>query len=158
MSGVLEGVKVIAMEHMEAIPVATVWMADWGAEVIKVEPLTGDMFRGLTGAHGMPTEIELGGASVNWTFQLFNRNKKSIAINLKTEQGTELLYRLVKDADVFVSNYELDSLKKLKADYESLKKVNPAIVYATISGYGSKGPDSEQRGFDHAAGWARTGT
>jgi crotonobetainyl-CoA:carnitine CoA-transferase CaiB-like acyl-CoA transferase len=157
MSGVLEGLKVIAMEHMEAIPVASVWMADWGAEVIKVEPLTGDMFRGLKGAHGMTTEIELGGVMVNWTFQLFNRNKKSIAINLKTEQGRELLYRLVGDADVFLSNYELDSLNKLHADYESLKKVNPSIIYATISGYGSKGPDSEQRGFDHAAGWARTG-
>jgi crotonobetainyl-CoA:carnitine CoA-transferase CaiB-like acyl-CoA transferase len=157
MSGVLEGLKVIAMEHMEAIPVASVWMADWGADVIKVEPLTGDMFRGLKGAHGMATEIQLGGASVNWTFQLFNRNKKSIAINLKTEKGKELLYRLVKGADIFMSNYEMDSLKKLKADYETLSKINPSLVYGTISGYGSIGPDKDQRGFDHAAGWARSG-
>ena len=157
MAGVLEGLKVVAIEHMEAIPVASVWMADWGAEVLKVEPLTGDMFRGLKGAHGMTTEIKLGGTSVNWTFQLFNRNKKSLAINLKTEEGQQILYKLVKEADVFLSNYELDSLKKLNADYASVSKINPSIVYATISGYGSKGPDSDQRGFDHAAGWARTG-
>jgi crotonobetainyl-CoA:carnitine CoA-transferase CaiB-like acyl-CoA transferase len=157
MAGVLEGLKVIAMEHMEAIPVASVWMADWGADVLKIEPLTGDMFRGLKGAHGMPTEIELSGTSVNWTFHLFNRNKKSVAINLKTEQGREILYKLVENADVFMSNYELDSLKNLKADYKTLSKINPGLVYATISGYGSVGPDSGQRGFDHAAGWARTG-
>jgi len=157
MAGILEGLKVIAMEHMEAIPVASLWMADWGADVLKIEPLTGDMFRGLKGAHGMPTEIELSGVSVNWTFQLFNRNKRSMALNLKTEQGREILYKLVEGADVFMSNYELDSIKNLKADYETLSKVNPALVYATISGYGSVGPDSEQRGFDHAAGWARTG-
>ncbi len=157
MAGVLEGLKVVAMEHMEAIPVASLWMADWGAEVFKIEPLTGDMFRGLKGAHGMTTEIELGGFNVNWTFQLFNRNKKSLAINLKTEQGSEVLNRLVKEAEVFMSNYELDVLKKLKADYATLSKVNPSLVYATISGYGSVGPDKSQRGFDHAAGWARTG-
>ncbi|MBN2240497.1 MAG: CoA transferase [Dehalococcoidales bacterium] len=157
MSGVLEGLKVIAMEHMEAIPVASVWMADWGAEVIKIEPLTGDMFRGLKGAHGMPVEIELGGVTVNWTFQLFNRGKKSIALNLKTEKGKEILAKLVESADCFLSNYTYNALEKLGTDYESVKKMNPSIVYATISGYGSKGPDSDQRGFDHAAGWARAG-
>ena len=67
MAGILEGLKVVAMEHMEAVPVATLWMADWGAEVFKVEPLTGDMFRGLKGAHGMATEIELGGAARDGT-------------------------------------------------------------------------------------------
>ena len=157
MAGVLEGLKVVAMEHMEAIPVATLWMADWGAEVFKVEPLTGDMFRGLKGAHGMTTEIELGGVNVNWTFQLFNRNKKSLAINLKTEPGLEILYKLVEKADVFMSNYELGALKTLKVDYATLSQINPGLVYATISGYGSIGPDKDQRGFDHAAGWARTG-
>ena len=157
MAGVLEGLKVVAMEHMEAIPVATLWMADWGAEVFKIEPLTGDMFRGLKGAHGMTTEIELGGVSVNWTFQLFNRNKKSLAINLKTEPGLKILYKLIEKADVFMSNYELDALKNLKVDYPTLSQLNPGLVYATISGYGSVGPDKDQRGFDHAAGWARTG-
>ncbi len=157
MPGILEGLKVVAMEHMEAVPVATLWMADWGADVLKIEPLTGDMFRGLVAAHGTKTDIELEGGTVRWTFQLVNRNKKSMALNLKSEPGQEILYKLVEKADVFMSNYTPDTLIKLKADYASLSKVNPGIVYATINGYGSVGPDKDLRGFDHAAGWARTG-
>jgi crotonobetainyl-CoA:carnitine CoA-transferase CaiB-like acyl-CoA transferase len=157
MAGVLEGLKVIAMEHMEAIPVASVWMADWGAEVIKIEPLTGDMYRGLQGAHGMPVDIDLNGVKVNWTFHLFNRNKKSVAVNLKTEKGREIVRKLVKGADVFLSNYTIDVREKLGMTYKDISEINPGIVYATISGYGSKGPDSIQRGFDHAAGWAHAG-
>ncbi len=157
MSGVLEGLKVVAMEHMEAIPVATVWMADWGADVLKIEPLTGDMFRGLQAAHGTSTDIKRQGAEVRWSFQLFNRNKKSVALNLKSERGAEILYKLVEKADVFMSNYTPNALKNLKADYNTLSKINPRLVYATISGYGSVGPDRDLRGFDHAAGWARSG-
>ncbi|MFC2038975.1 CaiB/BaiF CoA transferase family protein [Chloroflexota bacterium] len=157
MSGVLEGLKVVAMEHMEAVPVATLWMADWGADVLKIEPLTGDMFRGLQSAHGTSTDMKGENAPVKWTFQLINRNKRSMALNLKSEQGREVLYKLVENADVFMSNYTADALKNLKADYAHMRKVNPKIVYATISGYGSAGPDKDERGFDHAAGWARTG-
>lgn len=157
MPGILEGLKVVAMEHMEAVPVATLWMADWGADVLKIEPLTGDMFRGLWAAHGTSTDIKREGFDVRWTFQLINRNKKSMALNLKSEQGREILYKLVEKADVFMSNFTPDALKNLKADYASLSKVNPSIVYAIITGYGSIGPDKDLRGFDHAAGWARTG-
>ena len=157
MSGILEGLKVVAMEHMEAVPVATLWMADWGADVLKVEPLTGDMFRGLQAAHGTSTDIKLGGAEIRWTFQLFNRNKKSVALNLKSKRGREILYKLVEEADVFMSNYTPQALKNLKADYDSLSKVNPGLVYASISGYGSEGPDKDLRGYDHAAGWAHSG-
>ncbi|MFC1920917.1 CaiB/BaiF CoA transferase family protein [Chloroflexota bacterium] len=157
MPGILEGLKVVAMEHMEAVPVATLWMADWGADVLKIEPLTGDMFRGLQAAHGTTTDIKREGGNVRWTFQLINRNKKSMTLNLKTERGLEILHKLVETADVFMSNFTPDALKNLKADYASLSKVNPKIVYATISGYGSVGPDKDLRGFDHAAGWAHSG-
>ena len=145
MSNLLEGVKVIAVEHMEAMPAASVWLADWGAEVIKVEPLQGEKWRG-----GRKT-------ADNWAFHLLNRNKKSLALNLKTDEGRDILYRLVKTADVFLSNYQLGALKGLKADYESLKKINPGLVYAFLSGYGTEGPDKDERGYDFTAAWARAG-
>lgn len=157
MAGLLEGIKVVSMEHMEAVPAATLWMADWGADVLKIEPLTGDMFRGTTRAHGTSLSSNVGGVEIRWSFHLLNRNKKSMALNLKTERGLEILYKLVEKADIFTSNYELSVLKKLKVDYAALSKVNPKIIYGVISGYGSAGPDSELRGFDHAAGWARSG-
>ncbi len=157
MSGVLEGLRVVSMEHMEAIPVATLWMADWGAEVIKIEPPTGDMFRWTTRTHGTSPSIEPGSSDITWSFQLLNRNKKSMAINLKTVPGREILYKLIEKADIFTSNYESGALKNLKADYDTLSKINPGLIYATISGYGTAGPDCDQRGFDHAAGWARSG-
>ena len=157
MAGVLEGLRVVAMEHMEAIPASTLWMADWGAEVLKIEPLTGDMFRGTARAHGTSTAIQLDHGEVKWAFQLLNRNKKSLAVDLKKDSGSTILYKLIQVADVFVSNYELDTLKKLRVDYATLSQINPKLIYAVISGYGSVGPDKNQRGFDHAAGWARTG-
>jgi crotonobetainyl-CoA:carnitine CoA-transferase CaiB-like acyl-CoA transferase len=157
MAGILRGLKVIAMEHMEAIPAASVWMADWGAEVIRVEPLTGDMWRGARRVRGTFRTIKLDGAEADWGIQLLNRNKKGLAINLKTKPGIEILYKLIEKADVFMSNYQFDTLEKLKLDYTSLSQINPRLVYAFFSGYGTVGPDKEQRGFDNAAGWARSG-
>ncbi|MBN2238974.1 MAG: CoA transferase [Dehalococcoidales bacterium] len=148
MAGLLDGIKVVSMEHMEAMPAASVWLADWGADVIKVEPVQGEKWRG--GGRGMPT-------SQNWSFQLLNRNKRSLALNLKTDEGMEILYKMVKDADVFMSNYQLGALKGLKADYETLKKINPGLVYAFLSGYGTEGPDKDERGYDFTAAWARAG-
>jgi len=157
MSGVLEGLKVVSMEHMEAIPAASVWLADWGAEVIKVEPLQGEMWRGTKMVQGSPIWVELENGSLNWGFQLLNRNKKGLALDLKTETGMEILYKLVERADVFMSNYERGALKNLKADYDSLKQINPKIIYAFLSGYGTVGPDKDERGYDIAAAWARAG-
>lgn len=145
MSQMLEGLKVISMEHMEAMPAASVWLADWGAEVIKVEPLQGEKWRG-----GRKT-------SGNWAFHLLNRNKQSLALNLKTEQGRDILYKLVGQADVFLSNYQLGALNGLGCDYDSLKKINPGLVYAFLSGYGTRGPDKDRRGYDFTAAWARSG-
>ncbi len=145
MSQLLEGLKIVAMEHMEAMPAASVWLADWGAEVIKVEPLQGEKWRGGRKIAG------------NWAFHLLNRNKQSLALNLKSEQGMAILYKLVGQADVFLSNYQLGALKGLKADYESLAKINPGLVYAFLSGYGTEGPDKDERGYDFTAAWARAG-
>jgi crotonobetainyl-CoA:carnitine CoA-transferase CaiB-like acyl-CoA transferase len=157
MAGILDGLKVVSMEHMEAIPAASVWLADWGAEVIKVEPLQGEMWRGTKMVQGSPIWVQLENGSVNWGFQLLNRNKRGLALNLKTDTGRDILYKLVQRADVFMSNYELGALKNLKADYDSLRRINPGLIYAFLSGYGTVGPDKDERGYDIAAAWARAG-
>ena len=157
MAGVLEGLKVVSVEHYVAIPAATVWMADWGAEVIKVEPLTGDMYRGTGRAGGAGRAVKLGNTEVNWGIQLINRNKKSLALDLKKNSGRDILYKLIKGADVFMSNYQLDAVKKLGLDYNTLSRINPGLIYAFLSGYGTVGPDKDEPGFDNTASWARSG-
>ena len=99
----------------------------------------------------------LTGSKVNWRFEVHNRNKRSLALDLKKEHGRDILYKLVKKSDVFMSNYELSSLKRLKLDYATLSQLNPRLVYAYLTGYGTAGPDKDRRGFDMAAAWARTG-
>jgi crotonobetainyl-CoA:carnitine CoA-transferase CaiB-like acyl-CoA transferase len=158
MSGVLEGLKVLEMGHVVAAPAASVMMADWGAEVIKLEPLTGDMARGI----GTPLTAEEQArvqeqGNIGYYFQFLNRGKRGIALNLKEEDGKDVLYRMVKWADIFLSNYEKSTLEKLGAGYEALCKVNPRIIYGLLTGYGTVGPDKDERGFDYSAGWARSG-
>ncbi|MFC1991759.1 CaiB/BaiF CoA transferase family protein [Chloroflexota bacterium] len=157
MAGVLDGLKVVSMELMEAIPAASVWLADWGAEVIKVEPLTGDMFRGTGRVGGVLGAVKLPGGEVKWTFECENRNKKSLAVDLKTEPGRDILYKLIPKADIFMSNYELGAIQRLKVDYATLSKLNPRLIYGALSGYGSVGPDKGMGGYDRVSMWARGG-
>jgi crotonobetainyl-CoA:carnitine CoA-transferase CaiB-like acyl-CoA transferase len=158
MAGILEGLKVLEMGHVVAAPAASVMLADWGAEVIKLEPLTGDMARGI-GTAITPEEKaraqEQG--NVGYYFQFLNRGKKGIALNLKEEAGKDILSKLVCWADIFMSNYEVNTLYKLGADYDALSRINPRIIYAILTGYGTVGPDKDERGFDYAAAWARSG-
>lgn len=151
MSGILDGIKVISMGQIVAIPAASSTMADWGADVIKLEPLTGEMHRGLKRTQGIAT------GEINWVMQVLNRNKKGIALNLEKEAGREIVYRLVEKADVFMSNYKRSSVKKLRLDYETMSRINPRLIYAFVSGYGAAGPDRDERGYDFTAGWARSG-
>ncbi len=160
MTGIIEGIRVISMGHVVGVPAAAVYLADWGAEVIKVEPLAGETWRKL---RQPPRETDGNAApkantEISWTFQLFNRNKKGLAVDLKTEPGKEILYRLVGKSDVFMSNYDQAALTKLKMDYATLKRVNPGIVYGLLCGYGMAGPEKNKRGYDFAAAWARAGT
>ncbi len=145
MSGTLEGVKVIEMGHVVAIPASSSMMGDCGADVIKVEPLTGDQSRRFRG-----TEMNPG-------FYLHNRSKRSIAIDLKQQAGKDIVYKMVRDADVFLTNYQIGALAKLKMDYETLSQINPRLVYGIVSAYGTVGPYKDMPGYDFAAGWARSG-
>ena len=111
MAGILEGVKVVDMGHVVAIPAAGAMLGDWGAEVTKVEPLTGEMARGIRRAGGASRIIQYDGGEVHWIFQVLNRNKKGVALDLKKEAGREVLYKLIERSDVFMSNYESSTLK-----------------------------------------------
>jgi crotonobetainyl-CoA:carnitine CoA-transferase CaiB-like acyl-CoA transferase len=145
MADILEGIKVVEMGHVVAIPTASAMMGDCGAEVIKIEPLTGDRSRVFRG-----TEMNPG-------FYLHNRSKKGIAVDLKQEAGKEIVYKLVREFDIFLTNYQEGSLEKLKMDYETLSQINPKIIYGIVSAYGMVGPDKDMPGYDFAAGWARSG-
>jgi crotonobetainyl-CoA:carnitine CoA-transferase CaiB-like acyl-CoA transferase len=149
--GILSGLKVIDAASFIAGPASTTIMADFGAEVIKIEPPTGDPFRSALGG----TRYPVGGLAHSWI--LDNRNKKGIVLNLKSDAGREVLYKLVADADVFVTNAPQKPRKRLRIRYEDLQPLNERLIYASLSAYGEKGPEAHRTGFDSTALWARSG-
>ncbi|EFV76189.1 MULTISPECIES: CaiB/BaiF CoA transferase family protein [Cytobacillus] len=140
--GPLQGMKVLDASQIMAGPYCTMVLADLGAEVMKVEKVNGGDDSRQMGPY-------VNGESTCF-FQI-NRNKKSIALNLKTNEGKEIFYQLAKEADVVVENYRPGVTKSLGIDFESLKKINPGLVYCSISGYGQTGPYSHKGGFDLVA-------
>jgi formyl-CoA transferase len=144
----LAGITVIDAANFIAGPVSATVMADFGADVIKVEPPTGDIYR-VRGA-GYPA------SAYNFPWIVDNRSKRSVAIDLRTGDGQALLHHLVRDADVFVTNAPLDSRERLGIRYEDLEALNPRLVYASITAYGETGPEASKPGFDSIALWART--
>ena len=157
MEGLLEGIKVVDMGHVVAVPATGRILSDWGADVIKIEPLFGDLLRGWTRNGGVDKLLQYQGGEVHFQFEALNTGKKSIALDLRQDSGRAILNKIVEKSDIFISNYEMESLKKLKADFQTLSKVNPMLIYAVLTGYGSVGPDRNDRGFDMSAGWARSG-
>lgn len=157
MAGIIEGIRVVEMGHVAAIPAAATMLADWGAEVIKVEPLWGEILRGMGKIRGVDRVLKFDGGEMNWEFQVLNRNKKALSLDLKQEPGRDILYKVVQRSDVFISNYELSALKKLRLDYATLSQLNPKLIYGVLTGYGTAGPDKDERGFDYSAAWARSG-
>jgi formyl-CoA transferase/CoA:oxalate CoA-transferase len=129
----LSGVKVLDLSHVQTGPTCTTMLADMGAEVVKVEPLTGDQFR----------ELREGADFFN-----FNRNKRAIALNLKTKEGKEVVLKLAKDADVLVENFLPGAIDRLGLGYEVLSQLNPRIVYCSISGFGQAGPFRDRPAYD----------
>src|SRR5258705_9589165 len=148
---IFSGLKVVDLASFIAGPGAAVILSDFGAEVIKVEPPTGDTWRI---GYKIPPQPR---AKDHYPFQLANRNKRSLALDLKSPEAGKILERLVKWADVFIVNTPHPARKKLKLTYEDVVQWNPRLVYADITGYGEKGPDAALPGFDLTAFWARTG-
>lgn len=136
----LDGVRVLDFSQVMAGPYATMLLADLGADVVKVEPPHGDQTRSSMGFK-MKGPDSMG-------FLNMNRNKRSVTINLKTEAGREVFYKLVETADILVENYRPGVVKKLGVDYETLTAINPSLIYASISGFGQTGPWADRPGFD----------
>jgi len=146
------GLRVLDVGTWIAGPVAATILADFGASVIKVEaPETGDPYRRLPQAAMMPQ------SDVNYTWVADARNKRSITLNLKATEGRDILLRLVRDCDVYVTNQPLPMRRGFRLTYDDLAPLNPRMIYASLTAYGEKGPDADLEGFDGVAWWARSG-
>lgn len=139
----LEGLKVIDLTTALNGPFCTMILADYGADVLKIEPLGGEQCRTWG-----PLDEKSGESGF---FNYVNRNKKGATLNLKTEKGLQMFYELVKDADILVENYRGGVTKKLKIDYETIRKINPTIIYASGSGFGQYGPITHRPCYDIVA-------
>jgi len=147
----LEGIRIIELANYVAAPIVGRICADMGAEVIKIEGRGGDAWRATSMGHTKTGHDE------NPLFDIFNVGKKSISLNMKTDDGKQLLFKLLEDADVLITNTRNQSLVKLGLDYESLKDRYPRLIYTTLTGYGYEGPDCNAPGFDNIAFWSRPG-
>jgi cinnamoyl-CoA:phenyllactate CoA-transferase len=148
----LEGVKVIELATFVAAPCTARFLADQGADVIKIETLGGDAIRYATLAEGRPVA-----KNENLTFDIENGNKRGVAMNLKNPKCFEVLMKMLETADVFITNWRPKALEKMGIDYDSLKSRFPKLVYASVTGYGDKGPDKDLPGYDFTAFWTRSG-
>jgi len=153
MTNVMEGVRVLEVAEHTFVPAASALLADWGAEVIKIEPVErGDAMRGLasTGLAIVPNNIHV-------LMEHSNRGKKSLALDLTTPEGLDILYKLAATADIFLTNKLPRVREKLKIDVEDIRAHNPNIIYVRGTGQGERGPDADKGSYDSLAFWARAG-
>lgn len=148
----MENVKVVELSTYLAAPTAARVLAEWGADCIKIESAQGDPARTQGAVFNMPYSDE-----ENLAFDVANFNKRFITLNLKTPKGLEVAYRLLQEADVFVTSIRTKSLKKMGLDYDTLKERFPRLVFAQVLGYGENGPEKDSAGFDVTCYMARGG-
>ena len=151
MSGPLQGYRVVELGVWVAGPAAAGLMADWGAEVIKVEPPTGDPQRAIFGAFGIADQKGVP------PFEIDNRGKQSVVIDLRTSDGLRSMHSLLDTADVFVTNVRPAALERLGLDHASVLGAFPRLVYGSFTGYGLQGAERDRAGYDVGAFWARSG-
>ena len=142
-TGPLRGIKVVEVAAWAAGPMAGGILADWGADVIKIEPPDGDPYRALNIQPGKRPE-----GMINHNFFVANRNKRSISIDLKNEHGRRLADKLISNADVFLTNVRRQALERLNLHYDHLHRQFPRLVYCHLTGYGIKGPDVDRPAYD----------
>jgi crotonobetainyl-CoA:carnitine CoA-transferase CaiB-like acyl-CoA transferase len=150
MAGPLEGVRVVELGVWVAGPAAGGILADWGADVVKIEPPTGDparMFGRMLGIDG----------DLSPPFEMDNRGKRSVVLDVTTDDGRARTLELLRDADVFITNVRPGALARVGLDFQAVAARNPRLVYGLITGYGQTGPDADRAAYDVAAFWARAG-
>jgi crotonobetainyl-CoA:carnitine CoA-transferase CaiB-like acyl-CoA transferase len=150
MAGPMEGIKVVELGVWVAGPAAGGILADWGADVVKIEPPAGDPGRLFGRMLGLDVDVSP-------PFELDNRSKRSIVLDLTTDDGRATAVELLSGADVFVTNVRPGALRRLGFDFESVVAANPRLVYGLITGYGETGPDADRAAYDIAAFWSRAG-
>lgn len=148
----LAGVKVVEMATFIAVPAVGRILADMGAEVIKIESAKGDNLRYTAPNEGRPSDPH-----EDTNFDLENANKKGIVLDLRVPKGKEVLFKLLDDADIFLTNWRPGALARQNLTYDDLKAKYPKLVYASLTGFGDKGPDKDLPGFDYTAFFARSG-
>jgi crotonobetainyl-CoA:carnitine CoA-transferase CaiB-like acyl-CoA transferase len=149
--GIFDGLKVLDCASFIAAPAAATVLSDFGADVIKIEPPgTGDPYRNLPNLPGYPVSEH------NFAWLLEGRNKKSLALDLSKPEGQAVLHRLVREADVFITNFPPNVRVKLGLTYAHLAPLNERLIYASFTGYGEKGEEANKPGFDSSAYWARS--
>src|ERR1700710_730297 len=153
MTAVMRGVRILEVAEHTFVPAASALLADWGAEVIKIEHVErGDAMRGLasSGTAAVPSDVHI-------LLEHSNRGKQSLALDLKSEEGLDILYKLAGTADVFLTNKLPGVRNKLKVDLDTIRKHNPNIIYVRGTGQGERGPDADKGAYDSLAFWARPG-
>jgi crotonobetainyl-CoA:carnitine CoA-transferase CaiB-like acyl-CoA transferase len=150
--GIMDGVRVLEVAAWTYVPSAGAVLAEWGADVIKIEhPESGDPQRGLVSSGLVPS----GPGGVNHMIELPNRGKRSVAIDLRTDEGHDLLMRLAAESDVFLTNFLPPARKALRLEVDDVRTANPDIVYVRGSGQGQRGPEADRGGYDGCSFWAR---
>jgi crotonobetainyl-CoA:carnitine CoA-transferase CaiB-like acyl-CoA transferase len=153
MTAVMQGVRVLEVAEHTFVPAASALLADWGAEVVKIEHVErGDAMRGLASSG-----IAIMGTTVHVLLEHSNRGKQSLALDLTTDEGLDILYQLAATADVFLTNKLPPVRKKLKIDVEDVRAHNPNIIYVRGTGQGERGPDADRGSYDSLAYWCRAG-
>jgi crotonobetainyl-CoA:carnitine CoA-transferase CaiB-like acyl-CoA transferase len=163
MTTTLEDIKVIEIAGAAAVPMAGRLLSDWGADVVRIEhPATGDAMRHVQASAALAGTMG-GGATTIALSEIpyetlnYNRNKRSLTLDLSQERGQEIVHKLVEKADVLLSNMRPYEMAKWKLEYETLSQLNPRLIYASMNGYGQKGADRNAPGYDIIAAWARSG-
>ena len=149
-AGIMAGVRVIEVAAWVAGPAAAGVLADWGADVIKVEPVGGDPQRNVFGAVGVSDQAAMP------PFEIDNRGKRSVVLDLRSDAGQAAMDMLLATADVFVTNTRVKALERLGLDPAAVRARHPRLVYGIITGYGLTGPDADRPGYDIGAFWARS--
>jgi len=155
MPGPLEGLKVLEIANWIAAPAACAILADMGAEVVKFEhPETGDPVRSIDVSSRGVVQYSSG---INSAFELLNRGKKSVAVNLENPRGQEVVQKMAAGSDVVVTNLTPHRQERYSLRYEDIAGLNARAIYLALTGYGTEGPERDRSGFDYAEFWAKSG-